>query len=216
MLWLQRRHPCGSHSSANSFSAIGLKLQIFMSRSRERENKESQGHEMNRRFQRLPSLPSSSVGICYIWCTDSPPFSLPHPPVLTPPLHPPTPCASMLYFVAPQLAALLAPTNLFLTLITARQQAAVQWAGQMKGSNLLITGGLLFSPHLFSWATSVTGQQWIFVFFLDFSLPPQHRVKGGFFKGSRKGSEGWRASGGRWSLGREGFLSGLRVEASQR
>lgn len=138
MLWLQRRHPCGSHSSANSFSAIGLKLQIFMSRSRERENKESQGHEMNRRFQRLPSLPSSSVGICYIWCTDSPPFSLPHPPVLTPP-HPPPPTHSLCIHVVlcSATACGLISTNKFIldtNYSSATSSSAVGWSNERQQS----------------------------------------------------------------------------------
>lgn len=156
--------------------------------------------------------PSLSGGSCYICCPPSR-----HPPHPTLPISPPL-CASMLCFVAPQLAALLAPTNLFLTLITARQQAAVQWAGQMKGSNLPITGGLLSPPPLFSWAPSVTGQQWIFVFFFSsfFLFPPQHWVKGGFFKGRRtrrvRSQGGARCSPGK---GRVFFSSISRVEGSR-
>lgn len=94
------------------------------------------------------------------------------PPLPTLPISPPL-CASMLCFVAPQLAALLAPTNLFLTLITARQQAAVQWAGQMKGSNLPITGGLLFSPPSFlvGAISDRTTMDLRFLFFLVFFIP---------------------------------------------
>lgn len=117
-----------------------------------------------------------------------------HPPHPTLPISPPL-RASMLCFVAPQLAALLAPTNLFLTLITARQQAAVQWAGQMKGSNLPITGGLLFPPLLFSWAPSVTGQQWIFVFFFFYSLLSTG-LKVASSKGGEQGGSGAREGQG--------------------
>lgn len=124
------------------------------------------------------------------------PLSLPHPPDLTPSA--PT-CASMLCFVAPQLAALLAPTNLFLTLITARQQAAVQWAGPMKGSNLPVTGGLRFSPRLFSWAPSVTGQQWIFgsFFFSSFFSLFSTGLKVASSKGGEKGAKSWEPGRGR-------------------
>lgn len=108
--------------------------------------------------------PSLSGGICYIWWSPSPFLSR----LVSPP-----PCASMLCFVAPQLAALLAPTNLFSTLITARQQAAVQWAGQMKGSNLPITGGLPPAPTTTSFLVGVisdrTTMDLRFLFFSFFS-----------------------------------------------
>lgn len=72
---------------------------------------------------------------------------------------PPALCGALLWFVAPQYAPLLAPTNLFLTLMTASQLAAL-WAIQMKGSNLPIAASVL-------WAQTVTsvgeegGKQWI-------------------------------------------------------
>lgn len=170
----------------------------------------SRNARANRCWDRLPSLPPLSGGSCYIWCP--PPTPPSHPSDLTPPL-------SIHVVLCSAAACSLISTNKF---ILDTNYSSATSGGAVGRSNERQQSphhrGPPFFPLLFSWAPSVTGQQWIFVFFfsLVFLFPPQHWVKGGFFKGRR--TRRVRSQGGaRCSPGKGRFFisSTLRVDGSR-
>lgn len=157
--------------------------------------------------------PSLSGGSCYICCP--PPAAFPFPPF---PISPPPPLCIHVVLCSAAACSLIS-TNKF---ILDTNYSSATSGGAVGRSNERQQSphhrGPPFPPHLlFSWAPSVTGQQWIFVFFFSsfFLFPPQHWVKGGFFKGRRtrrvRSQGGARCSPGK---GRFFFSSISRVDGS--